>query len=217
MKATQELMIQHEEAMTMINALLAGEMAGEVAREQMGVESQRIDVELFEQLKKALQLHARIEEKVFYPVLNKFSETKTLIEESYREHAQIDGLLRSISVGSLRWYDQLAELKRKVEHHAEEEERQIFPRAERLLGDQVLIELDRDIQALKAESLMGLSKRTAECWYLELTIAPICLPHTVKGRQSGRPFSLRQSSVRPTWRLPLPGQQVGVARLSQAD
>jgi len=155
MKATQELMIQHEEAMTMINALLAGEMAGEVAREQMGVESQRIDVELFEQLKKALQLHARIEEKVFYPVLNKFSETKTLIEESYREHAQIDGLLRSISVGSLRWYDQLAELKRKVEHHAEEEERQIFPRAERLLGDQVLIELDRDIQALKAESLMG--------------------------------------------------------------
>ena len=159
MKATQELMIQHEEAMTMINALLAGEMAAESAREQMGVESQRLNVQLFEQLKKALQLHARIEEKVFYPVLNKFSETKKLIEESYLEHAQIDGLLGSMSVGSLRWHDQLAELKRRVEHHTEEEEREIFPRAEKLLGDQVLIELDRDIQALRAESLMGSQNR----------------------------------------------------------
>src|SRR5438034_4179753 len=133
MNAIQILMVDHEEAITMIDALLAGQLVGAAAAE--AGEMKATDVTLFERLKEALKLHTTIEEHIFYPALEDLDETRDLIKESYHEHQEVDQLLEKMIPGDPAWDDQIAELKRKIEHHAREEERILFPKAEELLGE----------------------------------------------------------------------------------
>jgi iron-sulfur cluster repair protein YtfE (RIC family) len=148
MNATQLLMVDHEEAMTMLDALVAGELSGGVTET---AEMKANNVQLFERLKEALKQHTSIEEQIFYPALESFDETKELIKKSHKEHEEVDELLRQMIPGEADWEDQVAELKRKVEHHAEEEEREVFPKAEQLLGEEELLRMGQEIQALKGE------------------------------------------------------------------
>src|SRR4030095_3801128 len=52
--------------------------------------------ELFKQIKTELETHARIEEGIFYPAMEKLEELKDMVLESYEEHKQIKTLLREI-------------------------------------------------------------------------------------------------------------------------
>ena|SRR6266404_1541087 len=136
MKATQLLMVDHEEVMTMLDTLVTGDMDA-------------TDAVLFGRVKDALTLHTGVEEAIFYPALRSFPETKHLIEESYLEHKEIDALMASMTPGSSTWDDQISELRSKVEQHAEEEESELFPQAEALLGEEELLRLGQEIQAMK--------------------------------------------------------------------
>jgi hemerythrin superfamily protein len=136
MKATQLLMVDHEEVMTMLNTLAGSDMDA-------------TDAALFGRVKDVLALHTAVEEAIFYPALRSFPETKHLIEESYLEHKEIDSLIASMTPGTSAWDDQISELRSKVEQHAEEEESELFPQAEALLGEQQLLRLGHEIQAMK--------------------------------------------------------------------
>ncbi len=139
MTAIELLKNDHREALSMIEQL---ESTGEGA-----TASSRIEV--FNQLKGALTLHTKLEEQFFYPALENFDETRDLIKESYKEHREVDELLTKMSGQSEDWEDQLSELKGDIEHHVDEEENEMFPQAEELLGQRRLQEIGREMEEMK--------------------------------------------------------------------
>ncbi|HZG53271.1 MAG TPA: hemerythrin domain-containing protein [Pyrinomonadaceae bacterium] len=100
--------------------------------------------ELFAQLKQELDLHAHIEETIFYPVLKKSEETREITMEGIQEHHVVKVLLRELDamgVGSETWTAKLKVLKENVEHHVEEEEDDMFKKARTVLSKEQLEEL----------------------------------------------------------------------------
>src|SRR5687768_6631214 len=103
----------------------------------------------FKQIKKELTTHARIEEAVFYPAVEKYEELKDMVAESREEHKQVKALLKEItdlSPESEKLEPKLKVLMDNVEHHAEEEEEgEMFPKLEELMDEKELEELGRKL------------------------------------------------------------------------
>ena len=100
--------------------------------------------ELFTKLKEELDLHAHLEETIFYPVLKKSEETRDITMEGIQEHHVVKVLLRELDameVGSETWTAKLKVLKENVEHHVEEEEGDMFKSAREVLTKEQLEEL----------------------------------------------------------------------------
>ena len=100
--------------------------------------------ELFTKLKQELDLHAHVEEKIFYPALKESEETRDITMEGIQEHHVVKVLLRELDamgVGSETWTAKLKVLKENVEHHVEEEEGDMFKKARAVLSKEQLEEL----------------------------------------------------------------------------
>jgi hypothetical protein len=116
--------------------------------------------ELFTQLKLELDVHAHIEETIFYPVLKKSEETRDITMEGIQEHHVVKVLLRELDamgVGSETWTAKLKVLKENVEHHVEEEESDMFKSAREVLTEEQLEELGTlmEQEKLQQKSLMA--------------------------------------------------------------
>ena len=90
-----------------------------------------------------------IEEQILYPALKNNPETSDIIEESYEEHAQVDEILKEMSPGGDDFEDQLEELRESVEHHVDEEENELFPKAKTVLGEARLQEMGKQMETMK--------------------------------------------------------------------
>ena len=109
---------------------------------------------LFNQIKAALEVHATIEEEIFYPAVKKArsEHVKDEVREGYEEHKQIKHLLAEISsiTPADETYDmKIKVLKEDVEHHVKDEEGEMFPDAKRFLGESRLVELGARLEARK--------------------------------------------------------------------
>ena len=108
---------------------------------------------IFEKIKTELETHARIEENVFYPAVQKNEELKDMVLESIEEHKQVKTLLReigSLSRDSEKFEPKLKVLKENVEHHAEEEEEgKMFPKVRKLFSANELQELGAELESAK--------------------------------------------------------------------
>ncbi len=148
MKVTQLLMVDHEQLMAMLNTLANGDLEGS------GVAS-------FWRIKDALELHSEVEKTILYPALESFSETSSLIEQSYGEHQELTDLLAEMTPGESMWDDQVSKLRDLVTKHADKEESVLFPQAESLLGEKELVRMGEEVQKLKSEQpRTGSSTRT---------------------------------------------------------
>ncbi len=108
--------------------------------------------ELFAQLKEELEIHAHIEETIFYPVLKKEAETRDITLEGFEEHHVIKILLGELTttpVETEQWTAKLKVLKENVEHHVEEEEEEMFKSAREVLSKEVVNELGTRMEAEK--------------------------------------------------------------------
>jgi iron-sulfur cluster repair protein YtfE (RIC family) len=108
---------------------------------------------LFAELKHELELHTEVEERYFYPALQKHDEARDLIEEALEEHGDVKEALEALDQAdkeSDSWTDQLEELQEDVEHHVEEEETEIFPLAQKLLDPAQLNMIAGEIEKAKA-------------------------------------------------------------------
>jgi iron-sulfur cluster repair protein YtfE (RIC family) len=108
--------------------------------------------ELFTKLKQELDIHAHIEETIFYPVLKKSDETRDITMEGIQEHHVVKVLLRELDamgVGSETWTAKLKVLKENVEHHVEEEEEDMFVKAREVLSKEQLEELGAQMEQEK--------------------------------------------------------------------
>ena len=108
--------------------------------------------ELFTQLKEELDIHAHIEETIFYPVLKREAETREITLEGFEEHHVIKTLLKELEdvpVESEQWTAKLKVLKENVEHHVEEEEDEMFKSAREAIDQAILDHLGTQMQEEK--------------------------------------------------------------------
>jgi iron-sulfur cluster repair protein YtfE (RIC family) len=148
MNAVELLKEDHKEALELLERLETMEQDLEADAEGLEV----VPTELFTQLKNALTLHTQAEEQIFYPAMQEFDETREQITEAIEEHQAVDQLLEEmteLSPEDEEFQTKLAELRENLEHHMEEEEDELFPKAEELCGAKRLEEMGRQIQKLK--------------------------------------------------------------------
>jgi len=110
--------------------------------------------ELFAQLKQELEIHAQIEEQIFYPVLKQAQETRDITLEAYEEHHVVKELLAELDAlakDDETWGAKLTVLKENVEHHVEEEEGEMFSGARDVLSSEQIEELGARMEAAKQE------------------------------------------------------------------
>jgi iron-sulfur cluster repair protein YtfE (RIC family) len=116
--------------------------------------------ELFTQLKQELDVHARIEETILYPVLKQAKETEEITLEAYEEHNVVKQLLAELAElpkEEETWGAKLTVLKENVEHHVEEEEGEMFKKARKVLSQEQIEELGAQLEAAKQEQKRALA------------------------------------------------------------
>jgi hemerythrin-like domain-containing protein len=141
MNAIELLKQDHKEASALMDQIKAGDTG-----------DGRSTRELFNELNSALQLHTKIEEEIFYPALRNHDETRDMISEAFEEHREVKEMLAELSTmspGNQGFMDRFSELKDSVEHHVEEEENELFPKAEKILGQSRLMEMGSQMQQMK--------------------------------------------------------------------
>jgi iron-sulfur cluster repair protein YtfE (RIC family) len=92
----------------------------------------------------ALEVHAQLEEEIFYPALREYDVDMKVLDKSEPEHDEMRrliGELQDLDPREAAFDDTLAELMRDVMHHVADEETVLLPAAERELGPQRLSEL----------------------------------------------------------------------------
>jgi iron-sulfur cluster repair protein YtfE (RIC family) len=110
----------------------------------------------FKKIKAELDIHAHVEEVIFYPYLLEAGgeELQKIVREGVEEHAQVKTLLQEMS--ELRGKDDVFKAKLKVlmenvEHHVEEEESEMFPLVEDEVEKEALVLLAERVEKEKAK------------------------------------------------------------------
>ena len=119
------------------------------------IEAEEDQEAIFDQIKGALEVHATIEEEIFYPAVKKArsEEIKDEVREACEEHKQVKALLAAIaeiSPDDGSYSAKIKVLKEDVEHHVEEEEGEMFPDARKYLRNK-LEDLGAQMQARRDE------------------------------------------------------------------
>jgi hemerythrin-like domain-containing protein len=137
MNAIELLTSNHEIVVSLIDEL-ADNIRQIEQTERDAVDCERMN--MFDEFRDTLTQHTRLEERMLYPELECFSETRLLVDESYREHERIRDILAKME--NLRkdrhcdlWDDKIKELRRNLQRHITREEDELFPKAIELLGE----------------------------------------------------------------------------------
>src|SRR5204862_4352521 len=97
---------------------------------------------LVREIERELKMHAQIEEELFYPTFKKVAEDSAaehLFYEATEEHHVVDMVLPALKAANPKSPEFEAKakvLKDLIEHHAREEETQMFVQARRLMNDE---------------------------------------------------------------------------------
>jgi hemerythrin superfamily protein len=116
----------------------------------------RVKRALAETICTALEIHATLEEEIFYPVIRQLNGAEPVIQKSVPEHMQIRRIiaeLRRTRASEARHDELLMELMREVIHHVADEETVLLPEAERMLGNDRLSELGAKMTRRRLELL----------------------------------------------------------------
>jgi hemerythrin superfamily protein len=102
-----------------------------------------------------LEVHTTIEEEIFYPaVIDVSDEVRELVEEGVQEHHVAKTLIEELgqtTSGSDEWKAKVKVLIEAVEHHAEEEEGEMFPKIRSATDADTRSALGDRLEAKKAE------------------------------------------------------------------
>jgi hemerythrin superfamily protein len=113
---------------------------------------------LLGQIETELKVHTTIEEEIFYPAYREAArkkEDKKLFFEAVQEHHVVDMVMPEMNDGASpeELKAKAKVLKDLVEHHAEEEEKEMFPRARKTMDREELRSLG-DMMMRRKEDLM---------------------------------------------------------------
>ena len=125
---------------------------------------------LVREIERELKTHSQIEEELFYPTFKKCAEgtdAEDLFYEATEEHHVVDMVLPALKASNPKSHEFEAKakvLKDLVEHHAHEEETQMFTAARRLMDDEQLRALG---------DLMQQRKETIEMMWDHAILRPV--------------------------------------------
>jgi len=152
MNAIQMLKDDHKRVRGLLAELRA--TSGRAAKKRAG---------LLASIERELKIHTTLEEEIFYPAFKAAGEGQAdalLYFAAVEEHRAVDDLvlpdLKGTVPGGERFAGRAKVLKELIEHHADEEERVMFPRARALLGAAEL----RDLGLRMAERKLELQKES---------------------------------------------------------
>jgi hemerythrin superfamily protein len=106
--------------------------------------SQRICTELL--------VHAEMEEKSFYPEMERVPEVADLVKEGYEEHHKVETIIHQVQPmeqSAPRFMALMQELEKNVKHHVEEEEQEMFPKVQKACEHDYLMELTKILKKTK--------------------------------------------------------------------
>ena len=116
--------------------------------------AEKTRTELFARLKDELDVHARIEETIFYPAIKQEAETREIVLEGFEEHHVVKMLLKELEalpVDTEQWTAKLKVLQENVEHHVEEEEGEMFQKARQVLSEEDINRLGAKMEEMKKQ------------------------------------------------------------------
>jgi len=124
--------------------------------EAAGDHAEQTKQKLFDQIKAELDAHAAVEEQIFYPAVQegRSAEAKDMVLEALEEHKVVKTLLEEIAAltpADDEFDAKMKVLQENVEHHADEEENEMFPQAKKQLSDDVRNELGTRMETRKDE------------------------------------------------------------------
>ncbi|HYE70548.1 MAG TPA: hemerythrin domain-containing protein [Aquabacterium sp.] len=105
-----------------------------------------------EQICTMLTVHATIEEEIFYPAAREAMEERDLLDEAEVEHASAKDLIahiRGMSPGDELYDAKVKVLGEYVDHHVQEEEKELFPKLRK--ADLDLKEIGAALEARKQQ------------------------------------------------------------------
>ena len=147
MDAIKLLKNDHEEVRTLLRQLEETTSRGVKKR-----------TELVSRIAALLKAHTTIEEEIFYPAFKsagaKGDDDKMYFEALVEHRAAGELVLPDLlgtEVASEKFSGRAKVLKELVEHHADEEEKEMFPRAKKLLSREELATLGEQLEARKTE------------------------------------------------------------------
>jgi hemerythrin superfamily protein len=108
--------------------------------------------ELFDKIDTELEIHAHIEETVFYPALETHEELKNMVAEALEEHQEVKIMLEELEELGSESHDfgsKLQELIESVEHHVEEEQGEMFPKVRQVFDEGELEQLGQELESAK--------------------------------------------------------------------
>jgi hemerythrin superfamily protein len=124
--------------------------------EEAGDRAYKTKQELVGQIVEELEVHATIEEEIYYPAVEAKArkDGKELIAEAVEEHHVVKILLGEL--GSMSSEDEAFDAKvtvlmENVRHHVEEEESELLPQSEKILGTDELTRLGEQMAARKQQ------------------------------------------------------------------
>jgi hemerythrin superfamily protein len=147
--------------MDAFNLLKADHRKVEELFEELESASGQAKMRVFQQIKTELELHTHIEETIFYPALEEPKQTHDLTLEAYEEHDVVKKLLQELGrarTPNEEWEAKAKVLQENVEHHVEEEEGQLFPKASSALGADEIETLGEQMEAEKVRKQRSGSK-----------------------------------------------------------
>ena len=123
--------------------------------------------QLLGKIEQELEIHTHIEEEIFYPAFRNAgnSEHSKMYFEAMEEHRAVDELvlpdLKKTEPTSEKFSGRAKVLKELVEHHAEEEEKEMFKAAKQSMSNDELMELGKQMTARKQELQKQMSSQAA--------------------------------------------------------
>ncbi|WP_296947659.1 hemerythrin domain-containing protein [uncultured Massilia sp.] len=126
--------------------------------DQLGDRAKVAKEKLKDKICKALIAHTTIEEEIFYPAVREaIKDAEDMVDEAVVEHASAKDLIRQLQ--EMKPEDDLYDAKVKVlgeqiDHHVEEEEEEMFPKARKSGLD--LVALGQEMAMRKQELLATL-------------------------------------------------------------
>ena len=112
-----------------------------------------------------LEVHTAIEEEVFYPAARDVGgEAESLVFEGVEEHHVVDVLMeeiRGLDPSDEAWTAKMTVLIENVEHHAEEEEEELFPKLREAFGEDRIQQMGEELQAAKQRHESGSSESSS--------------------------------------------------------
>jgi hemerythrin superfamily protein len=157
MNAVEMLKMDHEKVRRLFREY------GEAGSENRG--SERRDTAA--QALMELEIHSKLEEEIFYPALrDRSGELKEEVDEGYDEHRQVDQMiedLKAMDPDSEQYSERFQALMGAVEYHVAEEEAEMLPHAEQVLGqdsDRLAQQMVKRREQLVRELLPSLDKKS---------------------------------------------------------